>query len=382
MARVCTELNVPRPERGYWAKLAVGKAPSKPPLPAPQPGDQLDWAPGEALQTTIPPNVKHQSSAPSASPRSKTHPLVAGAKELFEAGRVSHSGKYLKPNKRLLIDLTVTQPCLEKALSFANDLFLSLAAKSYRVVIASPREPLYRAEVDERETSSKSRGHYNNLWAPMRCTVVYVGTVAIGISIIEMSETLEARYVNGEYVPVRDIKDTGRSKRLRYDGWVTTQEFPTKRLRLQLYSPYSGTEWVRHWDEKTGASLSKQIPKIVGALKKAAGEIAGLAEVARQRAEAEHQRWEAQMREWRRREEERRSAQALKDSTEQLQAIIEAWAHAKSVQAFFEDAESRLAGLPSAEQEELKRRLARAREMMGSVDAVERLRMWRLPEER
>ena len=33
MARVCTLLNVPRPERGYWAKLAVGKAPKQPPLP-------------------------------------------------------------------------------------------------------------------------------------------------------------------------------------------------------------------------------------------------------------------------------------------------------------------------------------------------------------
>ena len=27
LARVCTILNVPRPQRGYWAKLAVGKAP-------------------------------------------------------------------------------------------------------------------------------------------------------------------------------------------------------------------------------------------------------------------------------------------------------------------------------------------------------------------
>ncbi len=25
LARVCTELRVPRPERGYWAKLAVGQ---------------------------------------------------------------------------------------------------------------------------------------------------------------------------------------------------------------------------------------------------------------------------------------------------------------------------------------------------------------------
>jgi hypothetical protein len=27
MARVCSALRVPRPERGHWAKLAVGKAP-------------------------------------------------------------------------------------------------------------------------------------------------------------------------------------------------------------------------------------------------------------------------------------------------------------------------------------------------------------------
>ncbi len=35
LARVCTELRVPRPERGYWAKLAVGKAPQRPALPEP-----------------------------------------------------------------------------------------------------------------------------------------------------------------------------------------------------------------------------------------------------------------------------------------------------------------------------------------------------------
>lgn len=43
MARVCTLLNVPRPERGYWAKLAVGRAPPRPPLPDPLPGDPVTW---------------------------------------------------------------------------------------------------------------------------------------------------------------------------------------------------------------------------------------------------------------------------------------------------------------------------------------------------
>lgn len=41
LARVCTALRVPRPERGYWAKLAVGKAPKRPALPEPQPGDPI-----------------------------------------------------------------------------------------------------------------------------------------------------------------------------------------------------------------------------------------------------------------------------------------------------------------------------------------------------
>jgi hypothetical protein len=44
LARICTVLNVPRPERGYWAKLAVGKAPSPEPMPDTRPGDQLYWS--------------------------------------------------------------------------------------------------------------------------------------------------------------------------------------------------------------------------------------------------------------------------------------------------------------------------------------------------
>jgi hypothetical protein len=44
MARVCTQLNVPRPERGYWAKLAVCKAPKQPALQEPRTGDPLAWS--------------------------------------------------------------------------------------------------------------------------------------------------------------------------------------------------------------------------------------------------------------------------------------------------------------------------------------------------
>ena len=43
LARICTNLNVPRPERGHWAKLAFGKPSPQLPLSDPRPGDQIYW---------------------------------------------------------------------------------------------------------------------------------------------------------------------------------------------------------------------------------------------------------------------------------------------------------------------------------------------------
>jgi len=40
MVGICTLLNVPRPQRGYRAKLVVGEAPKKPDLPVARHGDE------------------------------------------------------------------------------------------------------------------------------------------------------------------------------------------------------------------------------------------------------------------------------------------------------------------------------------------------------
>src|SRR5207244_1268076 len=89
MARICTLLNVPRPERGYWAKLAVGKAPAAPALPEARPGDQLAWSPGAGTVTAVRPLPRAPTAARKrwskpTTPRLDEHPLVMGAKALFE----------------------------------------------------------------------------------------------------------------------------------------------------------------------------------------------------------------------------------------------------------------------------------------------------------
>jgi len=113
MARVCTLLNVPRPERGYWAKLAVGKAPPKPPLPEARPGDESIWTKGGAPYSkknkALPrsPSKRHKPKIKPSASKLKKHRLINGAKYHFEKQLYVHDVGYLKPTKKLLVDLVV-----------------------------------------------------------------------------------------------------------------------------------------------------------------------------------------------------------------------------------------------------------------------------------
>jgi hypothetical protein len=108
MARVCTWLNVPRPERGYWAKLAAGKSTKRPPLPEAGPGDLLEWnrfgqAQRAQMSTSKPlelpkPRLRDRTELP------KRHPVLQGAEVFFEEAREIDNG-YLKPSKRLMVDV-------------------------------------------------------------------------------------------------------------------------------------------------------------------------------------------------------------------------------------------------------------------------------------
>ena len=85
--------------------------------------------------------------------------------------------------------------------------------------------------------------------------------------------------------------------------------------------------------------------------------LARLVEEGERQAEIERLRWEAQCEQWRREEEARRAAKALKDSKEELLQIIDAWAEATRLDAFFADAESRAQDLPDEQRERTVERL-------------------------
>jgi hypothetical protein len=158
MARVCSVLAVPRPERGYWAKLEFGKAPSRPALPEALPGDPLFWS----QNGDIPASRSRAVTARSAPAQTRTrrvvtgiHGLVQGAKQHYERGYKVEEGQLLRPYKRQLVDVTASAAGLEKALTFANDLFKALESAGHRVRFACANEVAHRPSINERETIPK-----------------------------------------------------------------------------------------------------------------------------------------------------------------------------------------------------------------------------------
>ena len=391
MARVCSVLRVPRPKRGYWAKLAVGKALGKPPLPEAQPGDQLSWSQDGKLQS--PPRPPLTAPVPGTARKkvlrsiTGVHGLIRDAKGNYDTGYTVDEGQHLRPYKRLLVDITASRAGLDKALGFANDLFNALESAGHRVLISSPAENFTRPHIEDDEQLPKTQRReysydYNRLWSPQRPTAVYVGSVAFGLTVIEMSENVELRYVNGKYIRESDYKPPKSSARHIDHTWTTTKDIPCGRLRLVAYAPYRGVAWTILFQETKDRSLTTDIPKIVRPIENSTEVVVEKVKEAEREAEIRRREWEEHLERSRQEEDRRRVAESVKESREQLARVIENWARAVSLEQFFAGVENRAQNLPEQEKQAVLKRLALAREFVGTQDPLDFFRSWKTPLER
>ena len=383
MARVCTRLNVPRPERGYWAKHAVGKTTKRPSLPEAEPGEELEWNRyGQARRAKLPlPTLpqKKESRVRDRSELPERHPLLQGAQQYFDEARETRSG-YLRPSKRLMVDVIVSKQTCHRALDVANELFLLFEERGYPVSFARNGLHLRRPGVDEREKECKAQ-HYPDLWYPSRGTLVTIRSVLIGLTIFEMSENVEVKYLDGKYarvsaLPARKTRGNERS------AWISMYDLPSGRLGIQAYSPYQRADWQRQWQEKRAGDFPGRLLAIVKELKRESGHIAEIVEDGERKAAIERTEWEAKQVIWRREEEERLRVKAIKDSQEELAEIIKAWGKANMVEDFFADVERRAESLDEKKKTIVLQRLEQARALIDSTDALEWLAAWKTPEER
>jgi hypothetical protein len=296
--------------------------------------------------------------------------------EHFKTVRESDNG-YLRPTKRSMADLIVSRAGLAHTVDFANQLYLALMKKGLSVALADPATHMNRESVDHREKAS-TRYIYPALWHPQRPTVVYIGTVAFGLTIYEISEYVQVKHLDKQYVRLSSLPASQR--RSPYpDGWVMSADMPSGRLCLQVYSPYYGAEWVHRWGEDKPGDLVSKIPGIVKLLIAEAPVLANKVEVERERREREWQKHKLEMEERQRQEEERRRLKVIQDSRDRLETVIQTWAKVNSIQTFFDDIERSAQKLGYEEQKVIMERLAKAKELIGDLDALKHFEGWEPP---
>jgi hypothetical protein len=73
---------------------------------------------------------------------------------------------------------------------------------------------------------------------------------------------------------------------------------------------------------------------------------------------------------------------AIQDSKDDLLDIMKRWTRAKRVQAFLAEVDSLVSAAPPEDHERLRARLGQMREFLGTLDVLQLVREWKLPEER
>lgn len=383
---ICAALNVPRPISGHWNKLAAGKPVPIFPLPEPAPDDPLSWTAGQSTRSEKPRTApraprKRQEAKPAARPL-PIHPLVRGAKDHFLKTREVRDEGYLKPYKYCLVDIRVSKACLDRALSLASNLFNALGAAGYPVSYAQYRGDLHLDRIESGEQARKNQSDQYGRWRPDRATVVKVGEVHLGVTIIEMTEEVLCRYVDGRYVRESEFQAT-RKGRYHHDlGWTTTRTLHTGRLKVVLYSPYRLVDWQQEWIETAPGSLESKIKAIVGSVDGYAKDLVARLVEARRLAEIERQRRQAEWERWQRQDDARKVERSRTESLAQLKDIIADWNRVIATEQFFSGIERHIAASEGEPDNELAERLRLARSFIGTIDPVDFFRAWKAPSER
>jgi hypothetical protein len=381
LASVCEQLNVPRPPRGYWQQLKVGRAPKKPKLPDPRPGDDLEWVrDGGRPRWPSVPRTPVLPKRPKKSERPARHPLLVGALEHFLHSRVStyDTEKYLRPYKRNLVDVHCSKESLKLALATASALFLAIEERGHRVILAPSDERYSRMGLSHREGEKLDDDNYR-YWhrrGPAKPTLVFVDTVAIGLSIFEVSEEVEVRYIGGEPGYARVGSPEDRAAPRRSHDWTTKQWLVSGRLGVHAYAPYSAIRWERYWHEKKPGELTSLLESIAKELEAGAQSIVKLLKKEEREAEERRKKQAIEHREWERKEAERRRIEREAAREKEIVATIGQWRLARDIRAYVADIQALVEGAGfeitkgSNAEEELKWALAHA-------DRVDPLTEWR-----
>ncbi|EEB3911841.1 hypothetical protein RZ418_004138 [Salmonella enterica] len=385
LTKRCVELRIPRPLTGYWKALVKGAAPSVPVLPDLKKG-KIEKSPRKTSQAIPPPTkISSKVAVPAPRKRSRTagsgYALIDDLKTYLPVSPVTKDG-YYKPTKKKLLDLNVSETGFNSAIDFLSQFFVALGKQGYWVRLAESGEGLHCQGIDIKEDPKEGGLRYDSLWRPCSASIICVGDMLFAFNLAEMTEYVPAKEVNGRYIRDETRIRWMRGKHEQLFHYVIKHTLPTGRFLLQLYSPYSSTNWQVQFRQTKQCGLVSQIPKIISAMHDAVPLIKKQLEEARAKAEARRIQWEMDEKRYRERDRIREEKDAYDASLAELKVIMIQWAEDKRIEQFFHEAALDAAMLGEKQKIQVMERLQLARQLLSVDTAVERLLKWITPQER
>ena len=376
LAKRCTEMRIPRPLAGYWKALAKGVAPAVPALPDLK-KDKVEKASSKASLAVPPPTkVPSKVAVPAPRKRSRTagsgYALIDDLKTYLPVSSVTKDG-YYKPTKKKLLDLNVSETGFNSAIDFLSRFFAALGKQGYWVRLAESGEGLHCQGIDIKEDPKEGGLRYDSLWRPCSASIICVGDMLFAFSLAEMTEYVPAKEVNGRYIRDETMIRWMRGKHEQPFRYVIKHNLPTGRFLLQIYSPYSSTNWQLQFRQTKQCGLVSQIPKLISAMHDAIPLIKKQLEEARIKDEARRIQWELDEKRYREQDRIRREKEAYNASLAELKAIMVQWAEDKRIEQFFREAEQDVADLDELQKKQIMERLQLARQFLSVDSATKRL---------
>ncbi|WP_188569618.1 hypothetical protein [Youhaiella tibetensis] len=220
---------------------------------------------------------------------------------------------------------------------------------------------------------------YGSKWSPRRPTLVYFDTTPIALVVVEMTEEVPLRYVDGGYIRETEFQANARMYRGRYNHQVT-KPLPSNRLRIVATSA-EGVKWKSSWQERGSAPLGTMLSAIAKEIYRALPDIRELVAEAERQAEIRRQEWNAAEDRRKRNEDRERIKQSFLESNSRLAEVIELWAKRRAIVSFFDELSQTIGQLSAVEREEMEGRLDLAKKFVGTTDPLDFFRSWKTPEE-
>src|SRR5581483_2064158 len=303
LAKICKRLDVPRPYRGYWARLESGHKPRIPPLPAAKkdtpesafvsPNFKRQPLPDDEARTLTETESIPANQIVVADDLRSAHPLVRETRKRLERKWVDPYGRIYpgwSPNEsqRQIIDINVYQGTVHRAFRIMDALIKAIETRGGQI------------EIKDRKT------------------YCYLNEAKVQFSLWEKMTRTE-----------REVSEKERRESYSSDRWIFT---PTGKLTLRIDEHYVGRS---SWRDKPTKPLEKQLNDVM------VGLITASKIIHERDLEWERKR-QRELEEQQRRAELARLQQIERARREQLNRLVDSWKRSLNLRQFLAECKKAL----------------------------------------